>query len=106
MIGLFIRRRAFEKARRLLMMVLMIVGGGLAVTLSACNTTNLAPLAQLATPSGTYAVTITASQVGTQCVPLQSTSSNCTTASGGQGKLVAGSNNQVSLPYYINLTVQ
>jgi hypothetical protein len=106
MIGLFIRRKAFEKARRLLMMVLMIVGGGLAVTLSACNTTNLAPLSQVATPSGTYAVTITASQVGTQCVPLQSTSSNCTTASGGQGKLVAGSNNQVSLPYYINVTVQ
>ena len=106
MIGLFFRRKAFEKARRLMMIVLMIVGGGLAVTLSACNTTNLTPLAQVATPTGTYAVTITASQVGTQCIPATSGTLNCTTAAGGTGKLGTASNNQVSLPYHINLTVQ
>ncbi len=106
MIGLFVRRRAFEKARRFTMFVLMVVGGALAVTLSACNTTNLSGLAQVTTPAGTYAVNITASQVGTQCVPATSGTINCTTSSGGTGKLVTGSNNNVSLPYYINLTVQ
>lgn len=106
MIGLFVRRRAFEKARRVMMVILMVVGGALAVTLSACNTTNLSGLAQLSTPPGTYAVSITASQVGTQCVPQVGGSTNCTTASGGTGRLVAGSNNHVSLPYYIKLTVQ
>ncbi|MGH9561450.1 MAG: hypothetical protein ACRD3S_08340, partial [Terracidiphilus sp.] len=106
MIGLFVRRRAFEKARRLMMFALMVVGGVLAVTLSACNTTNLSGLTQVTTPPGTYAVGVTASQVGTQCIPATSGAINCTTASGGTGKLVAGSNNHVSLPYYIKLTVQ
>ncbi len=106
MIGLFVRRRAFEKARRFMMFVLMVVAGALAVTLSACNTSNLSGLAQITTPPGTYAVNVTASQVGTQCVPQVGGSTNCTTASGGTGKLVAGSNNNVSLPYHINLTVQ
>ncbi len=106
MIGLFFRRRAFQKGRWLLMVVLMIVGGTLAVTLTACNTTNLTPLAQLSTPAGSYTVNITAVQVGTQCVPQTGPGANCTTPSGGTGVLVYGSNNQVSLPYYINLTVQ
>jgi hypothetical protein len=106
MIGLFFRRRAFEKWRRLMMVLLMIVGGALSVSLTACNTANLTPLAQLTTPAGTYAVSITASQVGTQCVPLAGPGSNCTTPSGGSGVLVYGSQNQVSLPYYVNVTVQ
>lgn len=106
MFGLFFRRRAFQKGQRWMMTVLMILGCGLAVTLSACNTTNLTPLAQLATPSGTYAVSITASQVGSQCVTASTGTSNCTTASGGNGTLAPASNNQVSLPYHINLTVQ
>ena len=106
MIGLFFRRKAFEKRRRLLMVVLMVVGGAFAVTLSACNTTNLAPLAQITTPTGTYPVAITATQVGTQCIASTSGTLNCTTASGQTGTLVNGSNNQVSLPYHINLTVQ
>jgi hypothetical protein len=105
MIGLFFRRRAFEKWRRLLMVLLMVVGVALSASLTACNTTNLTPSTQFTTPAGTYAVTITASQVGTQCVP-QASGGNCTTSSGGSGVLVYGSNNQVSLPYYINVTVQ
>jgi len=107
MIGLFLRRKEFEKWRRRMMVLLMIVGGALSVTLTACNTTNLATETQLASPAGSYAVTITATQVGTQCVPQAGTSPNpCTTPTGGSGDLVYGSNNQVSLPYYINLTVQ
>jgi len=107
MIGLFFRRKAFQKGRWLLMVILVIVGGTLAITLTACNTTNLAPLAQLQTPAGTYPVSITAVQVGTQCVPQTGSNPNpCTTPSGGSGELIFGSNNQVSLPYYINVTVQ
>ncbi len=107
MIGLFVRRRAFERARRFMMFVLMVVGGALAITLSACNTTNLAPLSQLTTPPGTYAVNLTASQVGTQCIPsVGNPKDNCTSASGAAGILTAGSNNNVSLPYHIDLTVQ
>jgi sugar lactone lactonase YvrE len=105
-IGLFFRRREFEKWRRLFMLLLMVVGGALAVTLTACNTTNIAPSAQLSTPAGTYPVSITAAQVGTQCVPLSGPGSNCTTPSGGSGVLAYGSNNQVSVPFYINVTIQ
>ncbi len=43
MIGLFFRRKTFEKGRLLLMVFLMIVGGALAVSITACNTTTLAP---------------------------------------------------------------
>lgn len=106
MIGLFFRRKAFQKGRWLLMLVLIVVGGSLAITLTACNTTNLTPLSTLSTPAGTYPVSITAVQVGTQCVPQTGPGTNCTTPSGGTGVLTYGSNNQVSLPYYINVTVQ
>ena len=107
MLGLFFRRKAFEKWHRLLMVVLMVVGGALAVSLTACNTTNLTPTGQLSTPAGKYAVSITASQVGTQCIPQTGTVTHpCTTPGGGQGDQIWGSGNQVSLPYYINVTVQ
>lgn len=95
MLGLFFRRRAFQKHRLLMMVVLMIVGSVLAGSLTACSTTNLSPQAKLATPSGTYAVTITAQQVGAQTINL---------ATGPVE--VYGSQNQVSLPFYINVTVQ
>jgi hypothetical protein len=51
-------------------------------------------------------MTITAQPVGTQCIPLTGAGSNCTTSSGGSGVFVYGSNNQVSLPFYVNVTVQ
>jgi hypothetical protein len=95
MFGLFFRRRAFQRSRLLLMVVLMLVGGVLAGSLTACSTTNLSPQAKLATPAGTYAVTITAQQVGSQTINL---------ANGAVE--VYGSQNQVSLPFYVNLTVQ
>jgi hypothetical protein len=93
--GLFFRRRAFQKRRLLLMMLLMIAGTVLAGSLTACSTTDLSPQAKLSTPAGTYAVTITAQQVGSQTINL------------ANGPVqVYGSQNQVSLPFYINVTVQ
>jgi hypothetical protein len=111
MIGLFFRRRAFEKGRMLLMVFLMIAGGALAVSITACNTTVLAPQSSLGTPAGTYAVTITADEVGTLCVASPGGSGdNCIVPGSGSttnnGILVYGSENQVSLPFYINVTVQ
>jgi hypothetical protein len=111
MIGLFFRRRAFDKARTMMMVLLMIAGGALAVSITACNTTTLAPQASLATPAGTYAVTITASEAGTLCVSSPGAAGdNCIVPGSGatsdNGILVYGSQNQVSLPFYINLTVQ
>jgi len=111
MIGLFFRRKAFERARLMTMVFLMIVGTALAVSITACNTTILTPGSTLATPAGTYAVTITADQVGTQCISSPGgAGDNCIVpgsgASSNNGILVYGTQNQVSLPFYINLTVQ
>ncbi len=111
MIGLFFRRRAFEKGGMLLMVLLMIVGGALAVGITACNTTVLSTQTSLNTPAGTYPVTITADEVGTLCISSPGNSSdNCIVAGSGattnNGILVYGTQNQVSLPFYVNLTVQ
>jgi hypothetical protein len=111
MIGLFFRRKAFEKARLMMLVFLMIVGTALAFSVTACNTTTLGSQASLATPAGTYAVTITADEVGTLCVSSPGAAGdNCIVPGSGattnNGILVYGSQNQVSLPFYVNLTVQ
>jgi len=111
MIGLFFRRKAFEKGRLLMMVLLMIVGGALAVSITACNTTTLTSGASLSTPSGTYPVTITADEVGTLCVSSSGNQGdNCIVPGSGatsnNGQLIYGSQNQVSLPFYVNVTVQ
>ncbi|MGB8028119.1 MAG: hypothetical protein WCF30_00515 [Terracidiphilus sp.] len=111
MIGLFFRRRTFEKGRLLLMLFLMIVGGALAVSVTACNTTTLAPLATLNTPAGTYPVTITADEVGSLCVSEPGgAGDNCIVPGSGStsnnGIQVYGTQNQVSIPFYVNVTVQ
>jgi hypothetical protein len=106
MLSLFFRRRDFSKAGWLPMIALMVVGCALAASLSACSTTNLNPQAKLSSPSGSYAVTVTAEQVGVACIPQVGPNANCTTASGAQGINVYGSENQVSLPFYVNVSVQ
>jgi sugar lactone lactonase YvrE len=111
MIGLFFRRRTFEKGRLLVMVLLMVVGGALAVSITACNTTVLTPGASLSTPAGAYAVTITADEVGTLCVSEPGgQGDNCIVPGSGSasdnGILVYGSQNQVSIPFYVNVTVQ
>jgi hypothetical protein len=93
------------------MVFLMVVGGTLAVSITACNTTVLAPQSSLNTPKGTYAVTITADEVGTLCVAESGTTGNdCIVPGSGSksnnGVLVYGTQNQVSIPFYVNLTVQ
>jgi len=111
MIGLSFGRKTFEKGRILLMVFLMMAGGALAVSITACNTTTLAPLAALNTPAGTYAVTITADETGTICVASPGNGAdNCIVPGSGStsnnGIKVYGTENQVSIPFYINVTVQ
>lgn len=111
MLGLFFRRRAFEKGRMLLMVFLMVVGGALAVSITACNTTTLSSGSTLSTSPGTYAMTVSAEEVGTLCVSQPGgAGDNCIVAGSNSpsnnGILVYGTENQVSLPFYINVTVQ
>lgn len=111
MMGLFFRRKAFEKARMLMMVFLMIVGGALAVSITACNTTTLATEAALNTPAGTYPVTITADEVGTVCVASPGNGAdNCIVPGSGSpsnnGVRAYGTQNQVSIPFYVNVKVQ
>jgi len=95
MIGLFFRRKAAQRARLFLMLCMVVLSGALAVSLTACSTTNLSPASVLTTPKGSYAVTVTAQQVGSQVITLPT------------GPItIYGSQNQVSLPYSINVTVQ
>lgn len=94
MIGLVFRRRFGQKGRLLLMICLTVLSSAFAVSLTACSTTNLSPASVLSTPKGTYTVTITAQQVGTQEITLPT------------GPVtIYGSQNQVSLPFTINVTV-
>jgi hypothetical protein len=110
-LGLFFRRKAFEKGRMMLMVLLMFVGGALAVSITACNTTTLTPQSSLSTPSGSYAMTVTAKAVGSFCSPSPGgAGDNCIVPGSGSatnnGILVYGSGVQVSLPFYVNVTVQ
>jgi sugar lactone lactonase YvrE len=95
MFGLFLRRREFQKGRTMLMVFLALVGGALALSLTACSTTNLSPVSSSATPSGTYAVTVTAEETGTLYVQ-----------NAGVTQPVSANLNQMSLPFYVNVTVQ
>jgi hypothetical protein len=111
MLGLFFKRKTFEKGRMLLMVFLMVAGGALAVSITACNTTTLAPLAALNTPAGTYPVTITADETGSLCVSEPGgAGDNCIVSGSGStsnnGIKVYGTENQVSIPFYINVAVQ
>lgn len=95
MFGLFFRRRMGKAGRLFLMVCVAVLGGALATSLTACSTTNLSPASVLSTPAGTYSVTITAQQVGSQVITLPT------------GPItIYGSQNQVSLPFSLNVTVQ
>lgn len=95
LIGLCFRRKLAEKGRVLLMVCMMILSGAFAGSLTACSTQNLSPASVLTTPAGAYPVTITAQQVGSQVITLPT------------GPVtIYGSQNQVSLPFTINVTVQ
>jgi len=94
--GLAFGRKAGGKGRILMLLSLIILTGALA-SMTACGTVNLSTTPILTTPSGSYAVTVTAQQVGSTTIQ----------GSGSQGPIIVyGSTNQMSLPYTLTVTVQ
>jgi len=94
LVGLAFGRKSGRKGRALMLLCLVIVSGAIA-GMTACSTTNLGTTPVLGTPSGTYSVIVTAQEVGSVVVQ------------GSQGPItVYGSQNQISLPYTMNVTVQ
>lgn len=95
LIGLVFGRKSGIRGRFLMLICLVILSGALIGT-TACSTKILGSSPVLTTPSGTYQVTVTAQQVGS----IQVVGNNGTTV------LLYGSENQMSLPYTLNVTVQ
>ena len=94
MFGLFAARR---RGMKYLAVVCILLLGGTLTGLTACSTTTLSSSSSdsLKTPAGTYAVTVTAIQTG-----------SVTVSDGNSTKVIVGSNNQISLPFTVNVTVQ
>jgi hypothetical protein len=96
MCGVGLLGLAFGKKRslrgRVFTLVCLLLCGGMMAGAIGCGTTQLGVASGTPTPAGTYAVTVTAKQVGSQTI----------TASPG---IVYGNQNQMSLPFTINVTV-
>ncbi len=71
----------------------LLVCSGMMAGISGCSTKQLGTTTGNATPAGSYMVSITAKQVGSQTI----------TANPG---IVYGNSNQVSLPFTMNVTIQ
>jgi hypothetical protein len=95
--SLFARGRRKKLSRYISLLCIIALGGAFA-GITACSTNSLTQSSadSLKTPAGTYAVTITAQQVGSVSVA----------GSNGSVVTVYGSHDQISLPFTINLTVQ
>jgi sugar lactone lactonase YvrE len=94
LVGLVFGRKSGRNARILMMLCLVILSGAL-FGITACSTTTLGTTPVLTTPSGSYSVTVTAQQVGSVVVQTSNGPVN-----------VYGSQNQMSLPYTMTVTVQ
>jgi len=94
--GLLVRGRRKSISRYFALLCILALGGVL-TGITACSTSTLTQSTDsLKTPAGTYAVTITAQQVGSVTVP----------GSNGTITTVYGSHDQISLPFTLNVTVQ
>jgi hypothetical protein len=96
LLGLAFGRRKGLRVSLFNAVCLLFLTGMLAgVVACGSGTTGNAPI--LTTPSGTYAVTVTAKQVGSKTVPGSLP---------GTTQTVYGSGNLMSLPFTVNVTVQ
>jgi hypothetical protein len=89
-----------KNRRRYFALLCILALGGVFAGITACSTSSFtqASTDSLKTPAGTYAVTITAQQVGSVQVPSATDPSGYTT--------VHGSHDQISLPFTVNVTVK
>ncbi|HLI76069.1 MAG TPA: Ig-like domain repeat protein [Acidobacteriaceae bacterium] len=92
LLGLTFGKRKSLRGRLLLVICLLSCGGVMA-GISGCSTTQLGTTTGNPTPSGTYTVQVTAKQVGSQAVS-------------GTPPITYGNQNEMSLPFTVNLTVQ
>jgi len=99
LLGLTFRRKV-TRFRNLLMIVYALLWGGTLIGITACSTTTLgAPTATSGvTPTGSYWVTVTASQTGSLVIPPLIYNNY-------QPTLNVGDGDQMSLPYTINVTI-
>jgi len=99
LLGLTFRRKV-TRFRNLLMIVYALLWGGTLIGITACSTTTLgAPtVTSGVTPTGSYWVTVTASQTGTLVIPPLIYNNY-------QPTLNVGDGDQMSLPYTINVTI-
>jgi sugar lactone lactonase YvrE len=81
----------------LLSVVCLLVFSGMVVGLSACGTAQIGTTPILATPKGTYNITVTAKQTGSKFVPNAKT---------GLPQAVYGTGNLMSLPFTMSVVVQ
>jgi hypothetical protein len=96
LLGLFFSRKMRRGWRMMTMgMVCLLFLGAALIGTTGCSTTNLNPEAVLTTPAGTYNVTITTQQVGTQVV-----------TGSGAPHTITGSQLQDSIPFTLSVTVK
>jgi Bacterial Ig-like domain (group 3) len=93
--GLVFGRKSGRKGRAFLLICLVVLTGAM-IGMTACSGTTQTASSALTTPSGTYPVTITAQQVGSISV----------LGNNGTPVLLYGSENQISLPYTLQVAVQ
>jgi hypothetical protein len=98
MFGFGLLGLAFSKKKKsvrgiLPTLVCLLLCTGILASISGCSTTQLGTTTGNSTPAGTYTVSITAKQVGSQTI----------TANPG---IVYGNSNQVSLPFTMSVTIQ
>jgi hypothetical protein len=97
LLGLTFRRKV-TRFRNLLTIACALLWGGALIGVTACSTTTLGTGVTGVTPTGTYWVTVTASQAGTMVIPGLSYNQ-------GVPNLIPANGDQMSLPYTINVTI-
>jgi hypothetical protein len=97
LLGLTFRRKV-TRFRNLSTIACALLWSGILIGITACSTTTLGTAMTGVTPSGSYWVTVTASQAGTLVIPPLIYNDFKATLNVGDG-------NQMSLPYTVNVTV-
>jgi hypothetical protein len=97
MFGLGLLGFAFGKKKSLRgsipTLVCLLICSGIMAGISGCSTKQLGTTTGNPTPTGTYMVSVTAAQVGSQVITAQP-------------GIIYGNENQVSLPFTMSVTIQ
>jgi sugar lactone lactonase YvrE len=93
LLGLVFSRKKKSVLGILPTLVCLLFCTGIMASISGCSTTQLGTTTGNSTPAGTYAVTVTAKQVGSQVITQYP-------------GIVYGNSNQVSLPFTMSVTIQ